>query len=103
MEPIVGIVERGDVPPTLEVDGVGLVLKFFAHSPVHLICTRSALLSFIEKSKESPVEIPYPSFKLVVGKNRVKITLTKPVSGHGTARFKKGEFLALLADDVSPL
>lgn len=98
MEPIAGIVYRNDVPPTLGMDDKGMVLTFFGHekSPVHLLCSPSVIVDSIKKL-DNGKEVSYPSFKLVVGVYRVTVLLTKPLFGHGTAVFKKSEFLSLLA------
>ncbi len=96
MEPIVGIVDHNDVPPTLGIDRVGLVLRFFKHNPVFLVCTRSVVLELINNLHVKKNEILYPGFRLKIGKNRITLLLSTPISGHGTARFKKDEFLSLL-------
>lgn len=96
MEPIAGIVYLNDVPPTLKADKSKLLLKFYGHpDSVYLFCTPSVILDYINDPRNKP-EMPYPSFKLKIGKNRITILLKKPVYGHGTAIFKKNEFLALL-------
>lgn len=97
MDPINGIVHHNDVPPTLGIDPIGLVLKFFGHKdPIHLMCDRHILHGYITNPKIDPKELNHPSFKLKIGKKKVTLILPKPVHGHGFILVKKEEFLELL-------
>lgn len=93
MDPIVGIVAKKSIPPTLEPHPEGMVVRFYRCGPILLRCSRSLLRKVIEGGREVK---PYPQFSVKVGKTRVTINLTKPERGNGQIVLKKSEFLDLL-------
>ena len=103
MDPINGIVHLNDVPPTLGVEGEGMVLTFSGHDPIHLLCNRKILFGYITNPRVAPKEVNHPSFALKIGSRKVTLVLPKPVKGHGHIQVKKSEFMALLKFDNSPL
>lgn len=91
---IISIVNKAEVPATLETSSEGMIVRFFKHNPSLLRCDRSNLLRLINEGKTS---IPFTQFEVRVLKKTVVVTLKRHISGHGQVRVNKEKFLVFLA------
>lgn len=92
MEPIEGIVDKGDVPPTAEYHPLGVNIRFFKHNPRLVEFNHSSLLAGLEEG----AVFDEPNYVIEVMKRIIKITLKKPEMGHGTIKLRKSEFIKLI-------
>jgi hypothetical protein len=92
LDPIEGIVDRGDVPPTAEYHPLGVNIRFYKHNPRLVEFNHSSLLAGLVEGAVFDEE----HYVIVVMKKIVKITLKKPEMGHGTIKLRKSEFIRLI-------
>lgn len=92
MEPIVGIVPSGDVPPTAEFHPEGVVIRFFKHNQRLIRFNHNSLLAGLDEGKTYDLD----ECVIKVLKRTVVITLKQPEVGHGVIRLRRNEFVKLI-------
>ena len=92
MEPIKGIVDKGDVSPTAEYHPLGVNIRFCNHGPRLIEFNHSSLLAGLDDGAKFDED----QYVIWVMKKIVKITLKKPEMGHGTIKLRKSEFIKLI-------
>ena len=107
MEPIMGIVPSGDVPPTAELHPEGIVIRFFKHNPRLIRVDHRSLLDGLRDAgmdaahNESVVlengkEYVLDECVFKVSKRMVVFTLRQPEVGHGVIKLRRKDLIKLL-------
>ncbi|KKT30264.1 MAG: hypothetical protein UW41_C0023G0002 [Candidatus Collierbacteria bacterium GW2011_GWC2_44_18] len=92
MEPIVGIVPSGDVPPTAEFHPEGIVIRFFKHNQRLVRFNHQSLLAGLDEGAKFDIDECF----IRVLKKTVVFTLKQPEAGHGVIKLRIGEFVKLI-------